>query len=169
MESFLCPNLCRGVLHGKKNRLLAGYLGPRVNCHWIIWPWLVPKYFQAVLPRQPRLEGEHFILKHPSMYSLFCFAWLLCLFSRLAYVLYTNSFVIFTLTACAFIGFFEVTWLLTKKLFPAKSFLPGSMAPPMTSELRATVQYNPLAAHWDLLSYICTRRSFSSWLCAANY
>lgn len=52
MESSLCPKMCRGVLHGKKDGLFAGYLGPRVNRHWILWPWLIPKYFQAVLPRQ---------------------------------------------------------------------------------------------------------------------
>ena len=163
MESYLCPNLCRGVRHGKKDGLFAGYLGPRVN------PSPLNNMAMTCTQIFSSCSTPHFILKLPSMYRLFCFSWLLCLFSRVAYVLYTNSFVIFTLTACAFIGYFEVTWLPTIKLFPAKFFLAGGMAPPMTSELRATVQYYPLATHWDLLSYICKRRSFSSWLCATNY
>ena len=68
----------------------------------------------------------------------------------------------FSPTARALIGYFEVTWHLTIKLFPAKSLRAGNSAKSMTSESNSALLPANVDRRPPLLFAICT---FSFFLC----
>ena len=88
------------------------------------------------------------------------------LFTKQCLLLYSR---IFPPTAGALIGYFEVTWPLTIKLFPAKSLWAGSIAKSMTSEgnsalLPANVdRWPPLLLPLHVFLFVLYNKSLNDW------